>query len=490
MRVRKAEMLALMEQVANLQEELTVNQLRIEDQDWVALQPDSSKDINRYDYVENHNTVYAAYRSQPLAKRIVRFMTQFSMGGGLHYTCDDDDVRQVVDGFWNDDQNQMGLFIRQMVEELSVYGEIFVRFFYNEVTGHTQVACIDPSEIVHVETNKDNVRDVFKYWRRYRELDGQPTVSSDGSVHFNYKWSLEEIPRLRDDGLLNVQHIKVNSMSNTTRGVSDLLDIVKWVDRYESWLTDRVLLNKIRNLFHYDVTINNGNAKDVKAYLAGLKGKAVDPGATTFEAATTSTIRPAAIRVHTDKIKWDVVQPKIDASDAKEDGRAIKLMIAAGAGLPEHWLGDSGNANLATAKAMDLPTLKQFEDRQELLRMEFETMLHQVVLCQRRYGALPTIPESGSDTFEDGVVVEFAPLEDEDLQQLSAAFKQVTDAVNALANGRFISKDTANKILAKYEPLVGEWEGEGGEREKIGEENPEDRQVQGRVAPAGSQPAS
>jgi len=47
---------------------------------------------------------------------------------------------------------------------------------------------------------------------------------------------------------------------------------------------------------------------------------------------------PGSVIIHNESEHWSAVKPEINASEAAEDGRAIKLMVAVGAQLPEHYL--------------------------------------------------------------------------------------------------------------------------------------------------------
>jgi hypothetical protein len=71
---------------------------------------------------------------------------------------------------------------------------------------------------------------------------------------------------------------------------------------------------------------------------------------------------------HNEVEEWKAVQPQIGAADVRDDGRALRLMIAVGAGMPEHYLAEGGNANRATAAEMGLPAIKRFQRRQEYFR--------------------------------------------------------------------------------------------------------------------------
>ena len=52
------------------------------------------------------------------------------------------------------------------------------------------------------------------------------------------------------------------------------------------------------------------------------------------------------------------------ARNAYQDGRQIKLQVAAAVGIPEQYFGDISIGNLATAKTVELPMMKMFQSYQ------------------------------------------------------------------------------------------------------------------------------
>jgi hypothetical protein len=92
--------------------------------------------------------------------------------------------------------------------------------------------------------------------------------------------------------------------------------------------------------------------------------------------------------------EFDFVTQKIGAADAATDARLIRLLVAVALNLPEHYLGEAGDANLATASAMNYPARKGFERKQRWV----ENWLNDVMATEleRRYGPgqLYTITET------------------------------------------------------------------------------------------------
>jgi hypothetical protein len=132
----------------------------------------------------------------------------------------------------------------------------------------------------------------------------------------------------------------------------------------------------------------------------------------------------------------------VGADDAKEDGRAIKLMIAAGSGIFEHYFGDPSTGNLATTRSMELPMVKKFEDRQRLFEGLFRKVFESVIESSVTAGVLP------SDV-DRTVEVSFPPIVPEDVSLLT---KTLIDQVDA----GLISKESARRMI----PWVGDPSGE------------------------------
>ena len=58
------------------------------------------------------------------------------------------------------------------------------------------------------------------------------------------------------------------------------------------------------------------------------------------------------------------IKAETGAQGAYQDGRMIKLQIAAAVGIPEQYFGDISIGNLATAKTVELPMMKMFQSYQ------------------------------------------------------------------------------------------------------------------------------
>ena len=367
---------------------------------------------------------YAAWCRNPIAGQIVNLTTWFVMGKGIGFTARDPRVQDVLNRFWNDPDNDLSIMQQWMSNELQIYGEIFLRFFINPIDGAVKLAMVDPVEIVDIVTDPDNIRNPVAYLREYRK-----TASPDEWINgfrSGDSWfpTIDETVNEVIDSA-DVLHVKVNNVSNRKRGLSELYRVLPWLDAYGRWLEDRMNINRARGTFAFLRKVPTVPSRAAGPFETDSSGKYVVPKAGSI------------LVVHEDE-DWQVLSPSIGADDAKEDGRAIKLMISAGSGIFEHYFGDPSTGNLATARSMELPMVKKFEDRQRLFENVFRKMFARVIDSAVDAGTLP-------GDVEHGVEVNFPPIVPDDV-------KLLTDTLIKQVDAGLLSKDSARRMI----PWIGD----------------------------------
>ncbi len=398
-----------------------------EDYFWRRLSDDwYQKDLIPSTYLEIHNQCYEAYNANPLAYHIIELGTSLVLGEGVAVVAPDRSLQALLDAFWTDPDNHMPLRCYSLCRELALYGEQFVRFFVNPFDGSVKIGQIDPSTIDEVETDPENVERELRYHQR--QVSGLSSLVS-GQVA-----TRDEGPGTRDfengrwfEAGSEVLHFAVNRVSNARRGRSDLATLLPWLRRYKDWLTDRVRINKYKGAFLYEITLQGADKRTVDRKKAEY---AYPP-------------EPGSVIVHNEAEQWSAVEPRIDADSVEADGRALKLMIAVGAGLPEHWLSEGGNVNRATAAEMGLPTFKRFSRRQEYLGFVLRSILDRVVAEARRAGRLPATVDA---SFE----IRFPRIDEHDLPVLAAGFNSAVSALTAARAQGWLSQETAMKLLFRF----------------------------------------
>jgi hypothetical protein len=349
---------------------------------------------------------YAAYRGNPLAYAIVEMQTSFVLGGGASVVADDKRVQRAIDRFWTDKDNRMGLRLYALLTELSLFGEQFIRFFVDPLTGRVVIRPLDPLYVKEIETEpEDRERPVRYLWNPPR-----PDLAGGLSQGWEGQWI----------DASDVLHVKVNGVTGSLRGRSDLAPVLPYLRRYREWVDDRIIQNKLKSAFVWDVTLAGADATTIQQMRAQwVKGPEM-----------------GTVLFHNEGEKWSAVQPRIDAGDASADGRAIRLMVATGALLPEHYLSEGGNANRATASEMGLPAMKRFQRRQEVFRTLLEEIIERVIEEAARVGL---IGPRASRKF----VVRFEELSPSPVGDMAAAVGELTKALAVAEERGWIDKEEA-----------------------------------------------
>src|SRR5687768_13988405 len=109
---------------------------------------------------------YRAYTTNPLAYAIVEHTTSFVLGGGARVVAKDPRVQKVVDEFWHDAENEMPLRVYDLHTELSLFGEQFVRYFVDRLTGRVVIRQLDPLYVAHIETDPNDIEKPVRYLYR------------------------------------------------------------------------------------------------------------------------------------------------------------------------------------------------------------------------------------------------------------------------------------------------------------------------------------
>ena len=401
------------------------------------------KDLDPSNYLEIHNRCYEAYNVNPLAFAIVELTTSFVLGEGITVSASHQRVQQIIDAFWHHPDNRMDERIYSLCTELSLYGEQFIQFFVNKYDGSVILRQIDPSLIDEIETDPEDIEKAL--WYRRRPVDSIMSVNGS-DVPMSIPWSNGQtstragqpvhhmnISRSQDtQGTWfkageEVVHIAINKVSNAKRGKSDLATLLPWLRRYKDWLTDRVRINKFKSAFLWDVTLNNADKKTA------------DRKKTEFS----RTPDPCTVIIHNEKEKWSAIEPKISASDASEDGRAIRLMIAVGATLPEHYLSDGDNGNRATATEMSLPTILKFKRRQRMVRYMLQLIIDRVLKEAQKAGKI------GART-NIAYEITFPEIDSDEHHTLAQGMQWLVPALQVAKSEGWISDETAMRIMFEY----------------------------------------
>ncbi|MBQ6503674.1 MAG: hypothetical protein IJI57_07155 [Flexilinea sp.] len=297
-----------------------------------------------------------AWRSDPLARRIVSLTTQFSVGRGFRIGADDPAADEFLHEFWTHPLNRMDARLTEWSDELCRTGNLFI-LLSSDSSGMSYVRAIPAGLIEEIVSMENDIEQPSLF--RLRE------VSADGALRIPELKTVLPAAFPESEGGEAMLHFTVNRPIGAQWGEPDLAPLLTWLERYREWLKDRWELNHYRSSFVYVVKAPALNEPLRKAREQQLNQTRPKPG---------------TIVVAGEDEDWQALHPNFDSSDANLDGLALKKMIAAGAGIPVSFLAEPGSASRAESGGMEDSACRNFRQRQQQLLWMTETVLRQALL--------------------------------------------------------------------------------------------------------------
>jgi len=360
---------------------------------------------------------HLAWERNPLVNAGVTYNRLFAVQNGARITYRNEKVKEAIEAFINNDENDFRNMEKALCDTFQLEGEIFIR--YHQGTGGEVVwTCIPAWAIEGIEHKPGFIRRVENYHVNYTEDNGIGTVSN----HVR-----EPIPARE------IHHATINRKAYEQRGRPEVFKILPYAKAYKQWLEQRARQNHFKGSFVLDVKLINATAAEVSA--KRMQYQQPPYGAT--------------VAVHNDKEEHTILDPRIGAQDAAEDGRQIRLMAAAGMRLPEFMLADGSNANLASATAQSLPALRSFGEWQDIMRDQVLKPTFERVLEAAGFDLDEEIDEQVPGDWEatgdkvkirEAFEVKYPDLESDDPKNLA-------DALAIATSNEWMSDETATSLL-------------------------------------------
>ena len=403
----------------------------------------SDRDRYAYDRKEVLQQCLDAWRENPLARRIVELTSQYVVGAGLAINCDHQGSADFLSQFWNHRLNRMDTRAFELCDELTRTGNLFI-LLSTDGGGMSYIRTIPASNIEEIVSRDNDIEQPLSFILKASpaELEAKLLPAYDALEDTNDK-------RV-------VLHYAINRPAGAQWGESDLAPLLRWLSRYSNWLEDRARLNRYRNTFLYVVQAKFASEAQRKARQTALNASPPQPG---------------SILVVDENEKWSAIHPRLESSDAEKDGLAIKKMIAAGAGLPMHFLAEPESSTRTTAEAAGSPTYRRMEQRQQFFLWVMKDILS-VVLCRRakvdhKVNASAEVSINGAD------------ISSKDNASLSQAAYYMISVLDDLRDRKLISNDEFLRLIYRFfgesvdaanmlQKAAAENEGQGERPNKIG----------------------
>lgn len=350
------------------------------------------------------------YNTAPLAKRIINAYTYLTIGEGVEITFNTRaSSGRTIRAKWERIRRatRFDAKVKHLVRMTFLCGEAFT--------------ALDPIS--------RSGKKVTKTGFHYIEPDRVPRIfTSSEDIDDVQKYELLNVEN--STSLLNpddVVHSRVNRIGNVPRGIPIMLPSMRNIREWDLFVENRAWINRTRARYPMNIEVDGGTPQisAAKAFWTGLP----QPG--------TVTILPKGQRIN-------FPPHNIGASDVKDDRMLLAETIAAGVDLPVFVvLPTASDANYSASVVAESPMVRMFLEMQELFRFDIERIVSAL---------------TGQDP--DAFHVEFPPVLRRGLGELAGALGV------AVQNG-FMSRQTAwERIRTGDRP----WSGEGGEAERIADE--------------------
>jgi len=376
------------------------------------------------------------WQSNLLANRLVELPLAYLLAEGVTLQCKDEEHQKLLNAFWSDPINNWPLKLTPRVRALGLLGEQCYIANVREGDGFVRLGYLDPRQIATVVTDPDNPEQpigvVTKRDNRGKNHKYRVIVLGDDSDLFSANTA-----RIRADDFTDGECLlyQLNKFPNGSRGRSDLLGQIDWLDAYDEFLFNE--LDRIGYLrsFVWDVTLTGADSDAVKAYEKTF----TPPG-------------PNSTFVHNDSVKLEAKTPELQAADTSQSARLLRNHVLGGSTTPEHWFGGGGDVNRAAASEMGEPTFKVYTGRQNFLKLALEEIGRFVLWkAAQASGAKPDWSE---DAWQ--VTAVFPELVNRDVAKFAAAMASAVTAVIQMIDAGLLTEETGLKIVADVAQRFGQ----------------------------------
>jgi hypothetical protein len=389
------------------------------------------------------------WESNPLAQWMVEFVVDFVWGEGGAIKSDVAEVQEILDRFWDDPVNQLDGRMDSFVRDLGLDGELCLPVSVNYMTGHVRVGYIAPENIDTICNDPTNALvpitvvlkgDTLAGGRKqYLKVIREDTTLGSYAGLVTGALPNESDPvsgRLYDGSCFLWQ---VNKRSGARRGRSDLLSLIDWLDGYDALLFDYMERAGLLGSFIWDVTLKGHDEKGLREWLAN-----------------NGRVRKGAIRAHNENVEWKAVAPDLKSYEAEEMAKMLRNHMLGARSIPGHYYGDGGDANLATAKEMGLPTVKRMSRRQRVVRFSMRDMGRFAVDQAIVAGVIPKkVADELKKDPSRGVRAELPEISTRDTTAITTALTGLAVALAQAEDKGWLRRETAGRIFALMASQLG-----------------------------------
>ena len=280
-----------------------------------------------------------AWRSNPIARRVIQLTTEFVIGDGLAFQTSNARAQKFLSVFWNHPLNNLTEQLPEWADEAWRTGDLFILFSVDE-GGMIYVRALPSETITVIQTAENDYRQELLYKRDEMDENPWPSLSLSKS---GFGFGDREVSRSGAEGGSGVGqggavlHFPLERAIGASFGESDLAPVLYWIGLYRQWLEDRARLNYFRQMFSFVLQRPFTSQAEKEKYMRDFASKLPKKSGGVLGLDPNESLT--------------ALFPNLSAFEAGADGLALKRMIAIGAGIPLHYLAEPEESTRTTAEA-------------------------------------------------------------------------------------------------------------------------------------------
>jgi hypothetical protein len=401
----------------------------------------SNRDLIPFKYDKGVQMSFYLWQRNPIARRLIDIPKDFCTGDDFSVAVkikkrnptgpDTDtgklDAQKIWDDCAADPDNRLESDMAIFAQDLLLNGELIVPAFVRSQAaedgsisgdGAVKFGYMDPINVKQTITDPKNIRTI-----KQLKMSGQ---NSTDEIVLNVI-GVDNDPNSLTYGkrMGDAFYWRINYIANQTRGHGELLELADWLDSLDQFTFDAIEGVRLRNNFFYTKEMIGATPEDIKK-----------------EAVNTTTPRNASVKVHNEKVKYDVVTPDLKATDVERALLAFEGFIVGAKGYPMTWFGTGQDSNRASAAEMAIPTMRMLKATQKVIRLIVKDM----VLFATDQAQIARTLTLGEDEYVD-VEVSLFDFERKDTALIAAGLQQTVTALIAASEKNWVSDDTAKKVV-------------------------------------------
>lgn len=406
---------AVAEQIARARMDMPATAYRNrEDKGYRRLSDDiHARDLEPMQQARMFAICYYMFDASAMFRRLAKIDRGFLFSGPVTCVSADKNVQRVIDRFITDPENNLARKFPDRAMWLSLLGEACWPVEVNPINGAVRLLYADPAEIKDVWVNPLNVEQRMQVEMMGRA--GRPGLKY-AVIRRDYNARSRTYNRL----VGNCFFYTINAPPNASRGRSDFLTLVDWIDSLERYGYNYLERAELMLNFIWDITLKGMNGEQIREWLRD------NPVPT-----------PGSQRAHNENVEWNAVSPDLKATDFKSGFDMGKAFVMGAAGRPESWFGSGGKQYQTEADQSGQAPVVDLEERQGLLKDIYCELISFAIDQAVIAGVLsPAAAEAG-------FTVEMPEVSKKDLVKFAGILPQFTTALAIAMGNKLIQRDTA-----------------------------------------------